>query len=223
LKKLIVCLAAVAVVAGSIVCSRAIHGQEGAAKRPQLPPHHVGLIDMAQVFKEYTKFKTLSEGLKAEVEQSDGEAKAIVEELKQIQAKIQSGTYKQGSPEYGALEAQGLAKQSELETLRKVKQREFLRKEADIYKTVYLEVQDVVKQYAVYYGYTLIIRFNRDNVEEAGDPQSIINSMNRQVVYHSGKDDLTDPILDELNRRYAKSAGGAVRPAGATGTRPQGR
>ena len=176
---------------------------------------------MAHVFKEYDKFKALSDGLRAEVEASDEEAKVRIEELQSIQAQLTSGTLTQGSAEYNALEQRLVSKSSELETFRKMKQRDFLRAEADIYKTVYLEVQDAVQKYARYYKYTLIMRFNRDKVEDADNPQEIIQSMNRPVVYHRAEDDLTDPILNFLNGEYSKTAGRTAAPAG-TATAPTG-
>ena len=85
---------------------------------------------------------------------------------------------------------------------------EFLRAEADIYKTVYLEVQDAVTMYAEHYNYTLIMRFNRAKVEDAENPQEIIQSMNRPVVYYNDQDDLTEPILQYLNNQYGRTAAG---------------
>jgi outer membrane protein len=187
----------------------------GAAPAPALP-HQVGLIDMAHVFKEYNKFKTLSEALKAEVQDTDNQAKEMVQGLQSMQAQLQSGTLAEGSDQYAALEQQLVTKGTELETFRKMKQREFVRKEADIYKTVYLEVQDAVSQYAKIYKYTLIMRFNREKVEGAENPQEIIQSMNRPVVFHQAKDDITDPILKFLNERYTQTA---ARPASATAPR----
>jgi Skp family chaperone for outer membrane proteins len=220
-KKLIFATVAAALVAGFLVGTRSGVGQETTATSPAAGPHQVGLIDMAQVFKEYEKFKTLSDGLRAEVEASDEEAKVKIEELQTIQAQLTSGTLTEGSAEFTALEQSLVSKSSELETFRKMKQRDFLRAEADIYKTVYLEVQDAVQKYARYYKYTLIMRFNRDKVEDAENPQEIIQSMNRPVVFHRAEDDLTDPILNFLNGEYRKTAG-LNTPAGtapATATR----
>lgn len=210
MKKFIVCLASVALGVGMLVGSRAGYGQENKAA----VPHQIGLIDMAHVFKEYKKFKALSDALKAEVEAVDNDAKVKVEELQSLQAQLKSGTLAEGSPDFAAKEQQLVTKAAELETFRKQKQREFLRKEADIYKQVYLEVQDAVQQYAQYFNYTLIMRFSRDQVEGAENPQEIIQSMNRPVVYHRNKDDLTEPILKYLNDQYAKVA---TRPAAPTG------
>ena len=136
----------------------------------------------------------------------------MVEEMKLIQTKMQ--TLQDGSDDYIANEKKILTLQTNLESFRKVQQREFLRKEAEIYKTVYMEVQENVQRYAKHYGYTLIIRFNRQSVDAAENPQEIITSMNRQVVYYREDDDLTDPILDYLNKQYGGApSGGAAAPA----------
>jgi outer membrane protein len=218
-KKLIVSLAAVALVAGTLVYSRPGVGQDGAAASAATgPTHQVGLIDMAHVFKEYEKFKTLSEALKAEVEASDADAKAKVQRLQEMQARLTGGTLADGSPEYATLEQQLVQGSAELETFRKIKQRDFLKKEAEIYKTVYLEVQDMVGRYAKYYKYTVIMRFNRTKVEAADNPQDIIQSMNRPVVYYHEQDDITDPILTSLNEQYRRASGRPATPPAGGGT-----
>ena len=216
MKKLYVCLAAAAFVAGTwFPAELRAQDKPATAAAPAATPHQVGLIDMAHVFKEYEKFKALSDALRAEVETSEGQAKAALQELQQLQAQLTGGTLKEGTPEYTAIEQKIVQGSTELETFRKVKQREFLRKEADVYRTVYLEVQSAVEKYARYYKYTLVMRFNRDDVESAENPQEILQSMNRPVVYHRGEDDLTDPILNFLNNEYRKTA-----PASAPATTP---
>ena len=214
MKKFIVCLASVALGAGLMLGPSVSYGQGQAATAPAAAtPHQVGLIDMAHVFKEYSKFKALSESLKEEVQTVDNEAKGMVQALQQMQAQLASGTLAEGSQQYSDLEQQLVTKATELEAFKKMKQRDFVRKEADIYKTVYLEVQDAVSQYAKIYKYTLIMRFNREKVESAENPQEIIASMNRPVVFHQAKDDLTDPILKYLNDQYGKTAARPASPA----------
>lgn len=203
MKKLIVGAMAIAMLASLFVVSGKIQGQQKSAGTTDVP-HKVGLIDMAQVFKDYEKFKALREELQAEIDQSETQAKRMVEELKALQAQIASGQLKDGSPEYQKLEQQLFQKKGELESFRQVQQRDFLRKESEIYKKIYLETQDMVKQFAEYYNFTLIVRFNRSNVDEADNPQEVIQSMNRQVVYYREHDDITPRIVRALNDRYTK-------------------
>lgn len=179
--------------------------------------HQVGLIDMAHVFKNYQKFSALTESLQSEIEQTDAEAKTLVQKIQQLQGQLSSGSLQEGSPEFTRLESDMLKAQTDLESFKRVAQRDFLRKEAEIYKTVYLEVEDAVQRYASYYKYTLVLRFSRDNVNEATDPKEIINGMNRQVVHFRSEDDITDPILDYLNSAWQKQNGG--QPAGGAATK----
>ncbi len=202
MKKLIVGAMAVAMLASLFVVSGKIQGQQRSPAGGKDLPHKVGLIDMAQVFKDYEKFKTLREGLQAQIEQSDAQAKQMLAEMQALQEQAKSGQLKQGSPEYQQIEEQLITKKGQLEAFRQVQQREFLRKESEIYKQVYLEVQDMVSKFAEHFNYTLIVRFNRSKVDEAENPQEVIQSMNRQVVYHRGQDDITPRIVDALNGSY---------------------
>lgn len=201
MKKLIVGAMAVAMLASLFVVHGTIQGQ-GQQRAAADLPHKVGLIDMAQVFKDYEKFKTHREALQAEIEQSDAKAKQMLAEMKQLQEVAQSGQLKQDSEQYQQIEQQLITKKGELESYRQVQQREFLRKESEIYKQVYLEVQDMVEKFANAFNYTLIVRFNASKVDEAENPQEVIQSMNRQVVFHRHKDDITPRILQALNDRY---------------------
>ncbi len=95
---------------------------------------------------------------------------------------------------------------SDFEAFRKVAQRDFLRKEAEIYKTVYLEVSDAVKLYAQHYKYAVILRFNREDIQTSSNPEEVLQSMNRQVVYFYAKDDITESVLQYLNKKYQPTA-----------------
>ncbi|MBM82975.1 MAG: outer membrane chaperone Skp [Planctomycetaceae bacterium] len=180
-------------------------------------PHKVGLVDMAKVFKEYDKFSALREDLKKEIQKSDEQAKAMALQIKKIQAEIKG--FSQGSPDYAKREAELAKLSAELQAFSKVAQRDFLRKESQIYRTVYMEAVDVIGKYADYYNFTLIMRFNGEKID-TDDPQKLIQGLNRQVVYHRPQDDITVPIIEYLNQRYRKANPSAAKPAdrSATGT-----
>lgn len=187
---------------GLFAATQPVMSQEAAA--PAAQSHQIGLIDMAHIFKNYEKFKDQTAGLQKLAEEAEAKAQAMMEEGKKGQEQLQ--TLVAGSPEYTQLEAKLIKLKTELETFRQVEQQKIVRQQADVYKTIYLEVQDVVNRYASYYKYTLVIRFNRAEVAEAGNPQAIIQNMNRQVVYYQTQDDITDPILKHLNDQYKKTA-----------------
>lgn len=176
--------------------------------------HHTALIDMAHVFKNYKKFTALTEALQSEIEQSDQSAQKMLGEIQGLQQQLTSGVVKEGTPDFVQLESKMLKAQTDLETFRRTTQRDFLRREAEIYKTVYVEVERHVEQYSKYYDYALVLRFNREQVNSAENPRAIMNGLNRQVVYFRQRDDITDPILSFLNDQWDKQQ--AVQPASAT-------
>lgn len=197
MKKLVVLATAIVMFCGL--------GRTEAAGPPHAWDDHdiIGLIDMARVFKEYKKFEALREGLKTEIAASEETIKSDVESLKALSQKLQMMT--ESSPGYAQAEAELASKAAEVDARRKVMQRDFLRKESQIYKQVYLEVQTTVKQYAEYYGYHVVLRFNGTELQETDDARGVINGMNRQVVYHRKKDDITDAVLQHLNSQYQKT------------------
>ena len=90
--------------------------------------------------------------------------------------------------------------------------------EADIYKIVYLETMDVVKKFADTFGYTLVMRFNSEEVE-GEDLQKLQIGLNRVIVYHRTEDDLTDGVVGHLNKLYDKV--NKPSPAKSTTTTPK--
>jgi outer membrane protein len=217
-KKLIVSLSAVAALLAVLLTATQTRGQAGAAPAAarSARPHQIGLIDMAYVFNNYQKFKDLQESVKVGLQTTQDQAKKMVDAMNAKAEQIKSGEIKKDSPEYRKIEAELISMQAQLEALGKVTQNENLRKEAEIYREIYLEVQKTIQIYADHYGYTLIMRFDRESVAEASDPQQVLQRLTRQVVYHRGEDDLTMVILNQLNRQYQPSG---ARPA-ATATTP---
>lgn len=199
MKKFHLWMTAFVAAAGLLVAVNTVSAQDQAS-----PAHQVGLIDMAHIFKNYEKFKAETQALQAAAEQAEAKAQQMVNDMKTIQGQMQGLT--PGSPDYNASEAKLIELQTKLQTFQQVERRDIVRKQADVYKKIYVEVQGAVAQYAKYYNYTLIMRFNREDLAETGDPQKIIQGMNRQVVWYRTQDDLTDPILQYLNDNYRKTA-----------------
>lgn len=216
MKQAILSAAAVAVLSGVLAFPATAWGQgrpaAGGTAAPAAAklPHQVGLIDMAYVFKNYKKFDELRADLKSEIEDGEAKMKAMVEEIQQIQQTMK--TFAEGSDKFTAAEKQLAGKSAEAEAFRRSMQRDFLKRESQIYHTVYLEVSDAVRRYAEHFQYTLVIRFTREDLNTE-NPQELIQGMNRQVVYHRGEDDITLSVVEFLNRAYDKASGGAKAPA----------
>ena len=164
--------------------------------------HKVALIDMSYLFNEYDKFKDMREALKAEIQQKDAIAKQKQEQIITLTKQIKSGNFKPGSPDFEKLETQILNLQSQFQIFKKKAQRDFVLRETEIYKAVYLEVAEAVNQYATFYKYTCVIRFNRKQVSDDIDPRELVKRMNNQVIWFNKNADITDEVLKHLNDRY---------------------
>lgn len=210
MKKLILPVAALACLAATALSLQPQATAQNAPKTATATanlPVKVGLVDMAKIFKEYEKFSRLREGLQSEMTAIQDEAKGvkasaqkIADQMKQLNA---------DSTEYRALEEKLAKMTSEFETKIKLKQRDLARREAEIFETIYLEATDVVKKYAEHFKFTMVIRFNSESLE-SDNPQKLATNLNKLVVYHRPEDDITDPVIEYLNRQFISKSGAAA-------------
>ena len=205
MKRIIMSTAAILVFTGLSCLTTTARAQNGGTEEA---PHKIGLIDMAEVFKNYKKFEALREDLKSEIEATDRKAKAMAAEAQKLQNEMKKSPFKEGTPEFKRMEDRLIQMQADFNSFKAQAQRDFMRKESQIYKTVYLEASDAVAKYAEFFKYTLILRFNRKSLVDADSSKGILNSMNKQVIYHRPEDDITDSVVDYLNKLYARAQGG---------------
>lgn len=199
MKKLILSLTAALCLSG-IVGTVQAQNTRPATKSAALPVK-IGLVDMARVFKEYNKFKVLREGLKGTMETRMKEAQAIANEAKEITEQLK--LLKQGSAEFIAKEARLAELTTQFQTKQKLAQAEYVREEAKIFEQIYVEARDVIKLYSEHFKYTLVIRFNSQPLnEEQKNPNAVANQLNKLIVYHRAQDDITDAIVEYLNRKF---------------------
>jgi Skp family chaperone for outer membrane proteins len=200
-KKVIVSASVIALLAGVLALTGDAWSQnkEPAAAATNIP-HKVGLIDMAYVFKNYKKFESLREDLKVEISESEEKAKEMQKGIVDLQQKMKGLV--EGAPEYSKYEQQAVKQAAEFENFRRQMSREFLKKESQIYLQVYNEVSKMVEKYATHFNYTLIIRFNREDLDTE-NPQQLLQGMNRQVVYYRPNEDITTPVLESLNKKFS--------------------
>lgn len=202
MKKLTLSLVAAAAIAALALIPARVSAQQPA--KPAAKPHQVGLIDLGHIFQNYEKFKDQTQALKTAAEQAQAQATQMAEQLKAKQTAMQA--LNPASADYAAAEAQLFDMQGKLQAFQQVEQREIMRKQADLFKQIYMEVQKATTDYAEYFNYTLVLRFNRQEANDGNDPQKILQGLNRQVVFYQNQDDITDQILDYLNDTYRKSA-----------------
>lgn len=176
----------------------------GTAQAQTASGHKVGLIDMAHVFENYNRFEGMRDGLKSQMDQTDAEAKQMLERLKKMQEEIQK--FDAGSAQYEQAEKQILNEKGKLDGFVAAAKRRFGRKEADMLKVVYNDVTAAVKLYAEFAKFDHVIRFNRKGMSDAVNPQEAIQTMNKTFIFWKAENDITDKVLGYLNKEYAKNA-----------------
>lgn len=185
----------------------------------------VGLIDMEDVFKNYEKFNVLQDELKADMEKSKAELEVSFKRLQLKEKQLKDSTFKKDSDNYISLESSFTKDKATFEAEVQNKDREFKRRQAEIYRTIHGEVQDIVEVFAQQKGYSLIMRFRRPK-SDGSDPREIALDLNSSVVYHRDADDITDVISTALNRHFKTTSASStrrdsnVKPAGARSTQP---
>jgi len=208
-RKFSICLAAAAVmVAGALHVAWGQGAGGGAAAPRPTVAHKVGLIDMAALFNKYKKFEKLREELRAEIEERQEELNQNMQQLRQLADEMK--TFGPDTKEYSQREKRATQLQIELQSSKAAAQRKFFQEESRMYRTIYLEVTDLVKKYAEYHKYTLILRFTSDDLGENDDPQKVMAALQRQVVYYRSDDDITNEVLKFLNSKYETSAEGTA-------------
>jgi outer membrane protein len=219
-KKIIALAAAVATMAGIWGYAGGAQAQQGQGG-PAAQGQKIALIDMGYVFKNYAKFDALRKSLEAEIKQMAEQDKVEAEKIKKMQSDLQllGKTHNQSSPEFQRAEQALADAVAKFQADHGLKERDLARKEADIFKTIYLEVADAVKLYVQYNpDVSMVLRFERDGVDGSSNPQEALQRMNRQVVYHAPEHDISDAIVKFLNKSYPARAAAAP-STGATNRR----
>jgi outer membrane protein len=185
-----------------------VDGEEPQATSPARPTR-IALVDMAHVFKNYKKFQALRSDLQAEIKNTDAEAAPMTQSIRTLQDELKQLNL--GSAKYPEVQKKLASEKQRLEEFRNVTHADFLRSEAQIYRTVYLEVKDVLKKVASERGFDVVMRFDRELILDISNPPELVLEMNRQtIVYHDPRYDLTDAVLTVLNEEYASDDDPAV-------------
>ena len=170
---------------------------------------NVAVIDIGAVFKDHVRFKAMMDKLKADVQAADqsfkGETEKINKSVKQLQ------DLKPGTPDYKRLEEQVTKEQSDISARASLQKKAFMEREAKIYYSVYQEIQDEVKYYAEAKGVGLVVRHNSEPIDP-NNRNSVMAGINKTVVFQQPGLNITNVILNELNRRASSGVTPSANP-----------
>jgi len=158
---------------------------------------NVAVIDIALVFKHHDRFNGQMGDIKRDIEQFEAYVRDQQKLLKSKAEELQN--YNASSPEYKTREAELARMQAELQIKIGQERKKFLEREAGVYYHIYKEIEGSVGTFSQRARIGLVLRFNSDDMKE-DDRASVLQGVNRAVVFHSGLD-ITPYIIADLNRR----------------------
>ena len=171
-----------------------------AAAAPATAPRattQIVVIDIAKIFKGHHRFNQQMADIKKDIEDFDGYVKNETNKLKAMGEALQS--YRAGSLEYKTKEEEAARLTSDLQVKVGLKKKDLLESEARVYFNVYRDLEQKVAIFAQQNQIMMVLRFNSDEMKE-DDRNSVLQGVNRAVVYYHPNLDVTQHLLVELNR-----------------------
>jgi outer membrane protein len=181
---------ALAVAVGMTLCGVAyqpVHAQGQ-------PGIRVAVIDVGKVFKEYSKYKSLADTLKADIEAKENELKSMEQAMR---GKAESIKSIKAQADRDRIEKEIADLKFSFEKKRQTYRSDLMRREADMYTTIYKELTDMLAAYCKENSIHMVLRLQ----EDGEDPQAVLQTINRQVVYCHPNLDLTTVMVQGLNSR----------------------
>ncbi len=201
------------VVSLSYVVSFAVAQQQA---RPAAGPN-VALLDVSYIFKNHSRFKDQMQDMKTDVQRAEEKVKGERDRLNKLAEGLQE--FRKGTPDYKQMEAELAKGQADLAVQVNLQKNEFLQREATIYHNVYQEILQATDYYCKQNSIDMVLRFNGDPVD-VQRPDSVLNFINKPVVWYQKGMDITPMILADLNRSATPRARTDVNPGPARTNNP---
>ena len=159
----------------------------------------IGTVDVELVFKSYEKVKQSNKEYSAALMARKNELMRIMSEAQeetQMLSKLAPGTedYRKHENKVTQLKAQHEAGREQAE-------REFAQRQAQAMATLYNEIQEAVAAQAKAKGLTYVVKVSPGPRADS-EPNDVSTALNRSVVYADPRNDLTEEVIRDLNRRY---------------------
>lgn len=167
-----------------------------APAQPASPATHVAVVDVGYIFKNHARFKSAMDKMKDEVMTAENGLKAERDRINGLMEQLKG--FNVGTAEYKRLEAEIAKAQGDFNVNAQLQKKDFMEREARVYKQVYDEVEKAVSQFAKEHRIAAVYRFDGDPVDSA-DRNQILRGITKPIVYYDPGIDITPDILKMLN------------------------
>jgi RNA polymerase sigma factor (sigma-70 family) len=167
----------------------------------------VGSVDMDKVFSQYERARHAREQYRAWTMAERGRLGSLADETKELENKL--ARLVSGTPDFLALEGRITALKVRYEGEREMLTREASQREARTMSDLYRDIQDAIAAAAKLNGLDYVVKVS-PRPEPESPPHDMTSVLNRSVIYANPRNDLTEEIIRDLNRRF--EAAGAGKP-----------
>lgn len=157
---------------------------------------NVALVDVGKVFEAHPVFSSELQKLKAEAEHFKTQSVQLREQMVAKSERLKMLT--PGSEEFKAGETALAEELARLEVEQRDAMRKLMQREAQLHYDTYQQVKQLIGQYSASQGIRLVLRHN-DQELDVDNPNSIMQYVNANVVYHAPGRDITAAIIQQLN------------------------
>ena len=184
----------------------AIQAKEPGASSSSSRGLKVGVVDLNNVFEKYEKRKTFDAQLKEQEKQYQKIINDKKKELVSLNEKIQ--LLDLGSEARKRDEETFEKKNMGLESYAKFAEKNIMRKYKDYFGSLYTEVCKEVEDIGKREQYDLIIKKEEPELQSGGISELQFKVGIKTVLYHSESIDMTNQVIDTLNKKYSETGKG---------------
>jgi Skp family chaperone for outer membrane proteins len=156
----------------------------------------VAVIDLNRIFKESKSFREEMEKMKADVVKAEENFKKEREKIKSQREELEK--LPAGSDDRAEKEEYQSKLEAALAASINVQKAKFLRQEAALYLKTYQRIETEVAAYAKENGIDVVVRLQTDL--DANKPDSVLQRVNRTVVWASPEADITSSIIERFDK-----------------------
>ncbi len=170
-----------------------------AKSAPQTSGAAIGSVDMDAVLKHYDKVQELHDRLAHSLggaKQSATKSQAQIEKLMSQLQKLAAG-----SSDYIALESRISELKERFGAQNEESQRDFTRRQVRIMAALYEEIQAAIAGVAKAKGLDYVVKVSSGPLSDS-NPDDVHDALRRSVIYANPRNDLTDEVIHELNRKF---------------------
>jgi RNA polymerase sigma factor (sigma-70 family) len=159
----------------------------------------IGSIDMDAVFKRYEKAQQAEERLKADRNSKQEQLDKLTTQTKASIAMLHK--FVPGSTDFKIRESQIEALKRQYDSVREPAEREFTRREAENMAVLFKEIQDSTASVAKDKGLNYVIKVS-PALQANSEFNKVLDVLKGSVVYADPRNDLTEEVIRDLNRRF---------------------